>query len=120
MGLDMTDQNWLSEEALQGLRTEQEKLETENNMSYLQLTQAVPNMQMDTTGARLQCLVDALTATVWNEADRITFEIAFQTKVKEALDHTWKQVREQKAKQALIKPASQSGKLFGPGGRPLN
>lgn len=113
----MTDE--LNEQELGILRGELKRLEDGNNASYTQLCQTIPSFQMDTTAARLQCLVDALTATVWTEGDRLTFELAFHTRVEDALKGAWEKVREAKAKEQLIKPPS-SGKLFGPGGRPLN
>lgn len=106
----------MTDKTIEELTAAQAKLEADNDASYQQL-QTEYGLQMDTTHARLQTLIDALSATVWTEEQRLTFEINFQVRIKEALDRAWEQIREQKAKEKLIKPASQSGKLFGPDGR---
>jgi hypothetical protein len=100
-------------EELERLHREHDKLAAENEASYRQLQKEVPGIEMNAGDARLQCLIDALSASVWTQEDRLRFEISFHKKIEETLSTAGEQVREKK-KGRLIVPRQRNG-LIVPG-----
>jgi hypothetical protein len=88
------------------------KLVESNHESYTLLTGKLPNMEMNTTDARLQTLLEALCETVWTEEQYLNFEINFNRKIEKALHDAWDQIRAQEKAASLIVP--KKGRLFVP------
>lgn len=75
------------------LQKKHNDLEDENLRSYQELYE-LTQIPMNTVDARLQLFIEHLQDWgIIDENQRLDFELAFQLKIKDALDKTWEQVR---------------------------
>lgn len=83
-------ENRMTDEHLQKKHND---LEDENLRSYQELYE-LTQIPMNTVDARLQLFIEHMQDWgIIDQDQRLEFEMAFQLKVKDALDKTWEQVR---------------------------
>lgn len=98
---------------LSKLKVRHDRLAEANEASYKALLAKAPGLTINTTDARLQCLIDALSKSLFTEQQRLEFELAFHEKVKESLDKVWADIQRQEKGRRLLKP----GGLITPPGK---
>ena len=80
------------------------------NSSFAELQKKVKNLSMDTTGARIELLIDTLQEIgVLSKEQRLDFEIAFYEKIANSLKEMWTQLQEQERNQHPLKVVKNPG-----------
>lgn len=101
-------------ENVEFLQKVHDKLAADNEASYNQLRQKIPNIEMNSSDARLNCLIEALTGTVWTTEDRLKFEISFHRGIEKALAKAWERVRDQEKGRLIVPKKRGDGGLIVP------
>jgi hypothetical protein len=108
------------EKILASKRTKLQALDDANGETYDTIQRHVKDFAMDTTGVRLNGMIEAFKAAgIGDEEFWLDFEIEFHEKVKEALEPMLARVQQQTRRANLSVVKKAPGKILGPDGRPI-